>query len=272
MSAPEWLAAECATIAFCWRVERVDGVAIGLTSHDRDLVFDGMVHRAAPGISPSAIRRSDGLEADSMDVTGALTHDAIAERDLLAGRWDGAGVTILAVDWTDPANRVELGRGTIGAIETADGGFTAELRGATAALDAPVAELTSPECRAELGDGRCRVAMAAGRRIVRIVAAEGNRLTVDAAEPVADAYGSGRLRWLDGANSGMAAAIDRSAGADMTLRLPPRLPVRPGDRVELIQGCDKRLETCVARFANAANFRGEPFLPGIDLLTRYPGA
>lgn len=69
-----WLSEPCATIAFCWRVERRDGVAIGLTSHDRDLLIDGIVHRAAPGISPSAIKRSDGLEADSMDVTGALTH------------------------------------------------------------------------------------------------------------------------------------------------------------------------------------------------------
>lgn len=267
-----WLAETCATIAFCWRVERRDGVAIGLTSHDRDLVIDGIVHRAAPGISPSAIKRSDGLEADSMDVTGALTHRAIGERDLIAGRWDGARVAISAVDWTNVANRAALGEGTIGAIETADGGFTAELRGATAALDAPVCEVTSPECRASLGDARCRVAMAGRRRIVRVVAVAGDALTVDAVEPVENAYGSGRLHWLDGANSGLEAAIDRSAGDRITLREVPRLPVAAGDRAELIEGCDKRLETCAARFANAANFRGEPFLPGIDLLTRYPGA
>ncbi|MGO1304812.1 MAG: phage BR0599 family protein, partial [Sphingomonas parapaucimobilis] len=42
--------------------------------------------------------------------------------------------------------------------------------------------------------------------------------------------------------------------------------------IELVEGCDKRLETCLSRFGNVVNFRGEPFLPGIDLLTRYPGA
>ncbi|PCD01967.1 hypothetical protein COC42_10740 [Sphingomonas spermidinifaciens] len=267
-----WLAETCATIAFCWRVERRDGVAIGLTSHDRDLVIEGIVHRAAPGISPSAIKRSDGLDADSMDVTGALTHRAIGERDLIAGRWDGARVAISAVDWTNVANRVPLGEGTIGAIETADGGFTAELRGASAAFEAPACEVTSPECRAELGDGRCRVPMAARRRVVRVVAVADATLTVDTAEPGDNLYGSGRLRWLDGDNSGLEAAIDRSAGTAVKLREPPRLPVRAGDRAELIEGCDKRLATCAGRFGNAANFRGEPFLPGIDLLTRYPGA
>ena len=42
-----------------------------------------------------------------------------------------------------------------------------------------------------------------------------------------------------------------------------------GSRVEITQGCDKRFATCVARFSNAVNFRGEPHLPGNDLLTRY---
>jgi uncharacterized phage protein (TIGR02218 family) len=50
-----------------------------------------------------------------------------------------------------------------------------------------------------------------------------------------------------------------------------RAPIEAGCRVELRDGCDKRFTTCVARFANAANFRGEPHLPGTDLLTRYPG-
>ena len=42
--------------------------------------------------------------------------------------------------------------------------------------------------------------------------------------------------------------------------------------VAIVEGCDKRLATCSERFVNAANFRGEPHLPGMDLLTRYPGA
>jgi hypothetical protein len=41
--------------------------------------------------------------------------------------------------------------------------------------------------------------------------------------------------------------------------------------VEVSEGCDKSIATCAGRFGNAANFRGEPYLPGVDLLTRYPG-
>lgn len=258
-------------IAWCWRVERRDGVTIGLTTHDRDLTIDGLVHRAAPGMAPSAIERSAGLEADTMDVQGALTSAAIGEADLLAGRWDGARVRLFAVDWETGARLAELGEGRIGAVELSEHGFTAELTGASAALARAVVEETSAECRAELGDRRCRVAMAGRRRFARVVAVAERVVTLDAVEPVAGAYAGGLLRWFGGANAGLSQAVDASAGASVTLRAAPAFAAVAGTLIELVEGCDKSLATCAARFGNAANFRGEPHLPGIDLLTRYPG-
>ena len=61
-----------------WRVLRRDGVALGFTAHDRDLWFDGVLHQASPGMLPSSIRKSAGFEADSAEVEGALSHDAIS--------------------------------------------------------------------------------------------------------------------------------------------------------------------------------------------------
>ena len=72
-----FLASELDTTASWWRIYRCDGVTLGFTTHDRDLWFDGIVHRAAPGMLPSAIRRTLGFEDDPSDVTGALSHDAI---------------------------------------------------------------------------------------------------------------------------------------------------------------------------------------------------
>lgn len=264
-----WLEGALTSVTLCWRIERRDGVTIGLTAHDRDLAIGGLVYRAAPGMTPSAIERGASLDAASMDVTGALSSAAINESDLLAGRWDGARVMVFATDWSAAGEIATLGEGTIGAVETGHGMLSAELKGGAAALERPVVEETSPECRAELGDRRCRVAMAGRRRFALVTGIEGAVLTLDAAEPVANCYGGGRLRWFGGANSGLEDAIARSAGACVTLRRPPRFAA--GGRVELIEGCDKSIATCGARFGNVRNFRGEPYLPGTDLLTRYPG-
>ena len=272
----DMLSQELTTLALCWRVERRDGVTIGLTAHDRALVIDGLEYRAAPGMTPSAVKRSAGLEADTTDVAGALAIDAIGERDLVAGRWDGARVMLFGVDWTPStgsgqAHRVPLGEGRIGAVSLSREGFTAELRGLTARLRRSVVEETSPECRAELGDRRCRVAMAGRRAFARVVAVDGAAVTVDRVD--ADGiYAGGRLRWFGGGNGGLEGWIAQSSGDVVTLRTPPAFAVEPGVLVELIEGCDKSIATCAGRFGNAANFRGEPYLPGVDLLTRYPGA
>ena len=265
-----WRDGELTTLALCWRLERRDGIGVGLTAHDRDLMIDGNLYRASPGMTPSAIERADG--ADGLDVVGAMTAGAITERDLLAGRWDGARVCVMAIDWRDIGHRLNLASGTIGAVETEDGGFTAELRGNAAALDRPVSEETSPTCRAMLGDRRCRVPMAGRRRMARVIAAEDAAVTLDVAEPVENGWGGGRLRWFGGANSGLEDAIASSAEATVMLLTPPRFTPAVGNMVQVIEGCDKTIATCSSRFANAANFRGEPYLPGIDLLTRYPGA
>jgi uncharacterized phage protein (TIGR02218 family) len=90
------------------------------------------------------------------------------------------------------------------------------------------------------------------------------------AEP--NAYGYGRLRWIGGANSGLASCVLSSDGNRLTLREEPASAAVVGGLVEIREGCDRRFATCTGRFANAENFRGEPHLPGMDLLTRYPGA
>jgi uncharacterized phage protein (TIGR02218 family) len=93
-----------------------------------------------------------------------------------------------------------------------------------------------------------------------------------AAWTAALAEGYGQLRFLDGANCGLVSDVAISSFNQIILVRPPAFTVLPNARVELIQGCDKTMATCSDRFANAINFRGEPYLPGNDLLTRYPGA
>ena len=73
------LAAEVGTLALVWRIVRRDGVALGLTTHDRPIWLDGIEYRPAPGMMPSAVQQSDGLDVATMEVAGALSSEAISD-------------------------------------------------------------------------------------------------------------------------------------------------------------------------------------------------
>ena len=260
---------EVTNLAFCWLLERRDGAGLALTSHDRPLAVGGVRYEPSPGMTPSAIRAELGIEARSSEVAGALSSAAIGEADILAGRWDGAALQLTAVDWESDEGTIDLLSGTMGQVASKDGEFSVDLLGVAAELERPLCPLTSPECRAELGDPRCRVDMAGRSLRARVVSAAGHLVTVD--QPVDERFRFGRVRFLDGAANGETRVVLGAAGSELSLRSPPVGAVAAGDWIEIVEGCDKRLATCAERFANAANFRGEPHLPGNDLLTRYPG-
>lgn len=262
------------SIAYGWRLERADGIAFGFTSHDADVEHDGLLLRASPGMRPTMVSQSVGLDKDGLDVSGALTSDMIRSDDLAAGRWDNAYLEIFLFDWTGPERgRRLLAAGELGAVSYTDDAFEAELIGVQSQLDKAVAPQTSPSCRARFCDAACGLNSARFRQVVVTSEVDDNRIAVAGAESFGDGHlAFGELRWLSGSNCGLVMKIAGNAGADIYLPSAPFQPPVVGDMIEVMQGCDKLMSTCAGRFNNAINFRGEPYLPGNDLLTRYPGA
>ncbi len=271
------LAQEVTTLATCWRIVRTDGRVFGFPDHDRDLVLDGETYRAASGYSRTAIASDAAFGVDNLDVEGVFDDEAITEADLRAGTFDHAEVRLFLVNWADPSQGpLRLRRGWFGEVVLgAPGVFRTELRGLTQALAQRIGELYSPECRADLGDTRCKVALDPLKRS-GTVSAVTDRLTLVLAlpgDPPADGvFAGGVLTWTSGANAGTRQEIRMwtAASRTVTLFLPPPFAVAGGDAFDLTPGCDKSLETCRTRFANVLNFRGEPYLPGPDALTTTP--
>lgn len=265
------LRAQATTLALCWRILRRDGVAIGLTTHDRAIMVAGVLYAPGPGIEPSAISWGQAGESHAMQIVGAFSPDGVREADLIARMFDAARVRAFLVDWEAPeAGTMALVDGTIGAVSCADGTFTAELRTPLSDLESVAIERYSPMCRAELGDARCRVDLARRTRSANVLAVAGPVVTTDDAVGGAGTYQFGRARVLTGITAGIDHNIEASAAGVVTLRMPIA-GLNPGARVELMEGCDKRFSTCRDRFANMLNFRGEPHVPGGDALARYPG-
>lgn len=106
------------TLCRCWLIARTDGVTQGFTDHDEDIGL-GAVTCAGSGLTGSEVTQKLGLAVDSSELSGALAGDSLNEADLAAGRYDAATVEIWLVDWSEPALRVLLAKGTLGEVRRA---------------------------------------------------------------------------------------------------------------------------------------------------------
>lgn len=272
------LAGGVTTLARAWALVRKDGRVLGFTDHDEGMAFEGVRFEPGSGMTAKVVLQGTGLSVDNTESYGALSSEAISEVDILAGRYDGAEVTVWLVNWADPRMRTVIFRGHLGEVSRGAGAFTAELRGLTEALGNEQGRIYHPRCAAVLGDGKCRFDLTKDGYALETVSSAVNEavLHVAAGAGFEDRwFEKGRLRVLDGAAAGLIGVVknDRlQADGVRVIELWQRLGADPavGDRLRLDPGCDKRAETCRLKFDNFPNFQGFPHIPGEDWLVSYP--
>lgn len=149
------------TLAACWRIVRTDGKEFFFTDHDRPLTFGGDTYISSSGFLRSAISNSATTNNSNVEVKGFMESDSIREDELRNGAFDYAEVYIFYVNWMDlTQGDVKLRYGRFGeATWTSSGFFAVELRGIMDLLTQTIGETFSPECRADLGDERCKVVL-----------------------------------------------------------------------------------------------------------------
>jgi uncharacterized phage protein (TIGR02218 family) len=263
------------TLAWCWRLNRRDGVVLGFTDHDRDLTMDGVAYEAAAGFSASEIQDQVGFAVPNLEVTSALTSGRLTDADLASGLYDGAAVELWRVNWSDTSQRVRMCTGTVGEVRRNGLGFAAELRGLAAALEQPQGRLYQYTCDATLGDTRCGVALNSSlyTRTGTLTAVETpSRLVASGlSTSAADFFTRGVLEITSGPAIGRKIEIRRhalSAGLASFDLWQPLVPLPlVGNAIRVTAGCDKTYATCRDVFANTLSFRGFPHMPGNDFLT-----
>jgi len=265
------------TLAWCWRLTRADGVSFGFTDHDQALNFEDTAFEPESGLTASEIRTGSDLSVDAQDAEGALTSDRITETDILAGLWDAAEVEVWRVNWADPGQRVLMRQGAIGEIRRGQTAFIAEIRSLAHILGQTVGRMFQSSCDADLGDGRCRIDLndpaftGTGAVLEPLRDRVSRAAGLGAFDPGWFAFGT--VEWDSGENVGRRIEVLSHEVTDgiaiLTLLEAPVWPIATGDTFTARAGCDKRIETCAAKFANSANFRGFPHIPGQDTILRY---
>lgn len=271
------LATGCTTLAYCWRVTRADGLVLGFTEHDRDLTYAGTTFAASTGFTASRIQQSLDLSVDNMNAAGALSSTAITDADILAGRYDDAVVELFWVNWADTGQGVTIAAGNLGEMTRTGLAFSAEFRSIANRLNQKIGTTCERSCPARLGDSRCKVDLTSATyragATIETVGIVSELIVAGLSTYAADWFTFGTLTFTSGANAAIALEIKaqiRTSGVDIVqLWMPTPFPVAAGDTAVVTAGCRKSVTTCRTKFGNTVNFRGFPFIPGTDVVTRY---
>lgn len=273
------LARSVTSIAWCWLIERLDGLSYGFTSFDLMLRIDGLQFEPFTGFTPTADSNNEGLQKNnSQDLQGLLTSEQISATDLLAGKFDRARVTCFLVDVTNlpislaetPPKFLLIYQRYIKRVVHSDLGFKLELRDDDWKLETKLGKQTSKFCEHDLGDSNCKVDLTTytfTQAITNII----NRyeFTIDGSFDV-DQFTRGKITFHDGANKDIIRDVARFEANKVILWQPLPYSLAVGETVTIVQGCGKTLYDCVVRYDNAYNSDSEPHIPTNDLAINPP--
>jgi uncharacterized phage protein (TIGR02218 family) len=254
------------SIATCWKATLKNGTVVAATSHDRNIVFEGVTYLAVAAYTPTDVENASDMSPDNLEIEGFLASPAITDNDIYSGKWDYAAIEMFEVNFNDLTMGRNLVRsGTLGEVRAGKSKFTAELRGLMQAYSRRIVRLTTKECTADLGDARCTVNLTPYTATGSVEAIVDNRtITSMAGRDVAmNWYTGGLITFTSGLNSGLSMEIKRSAGTRLELQEAMPFAIAKRDTFTIRAGCMKRYyEDCIGKFNNRLNFRGFPHLPG----------
>lgn len=126
-------------------------------------------------------------------------------------------------------------------------------------LNQPFNKVFSKTCRAEFCDNKCKISISSVSEQVEVISIDNGKIEVSTSKN--DDYFTGGIFLYKDKRFRI---LKHQAKIITTSSLPDDIKV--GDIIILQPVCDKKFTTCIKKYNNAINFRGEPHIPGEKIL------
>jgi len=263
-------------IVKCWKITLNDESIEGFTTNSEDFSYNDVIYNSFSSGDLKDIKSNLDIEEDIFEFSNIISSDLITINDILAGKYDNATIEIFLIDINNKDNgEIILLNGTISDIECKDNTFIAKVKGLKDKINKTIGEVYSPLCRCSFCDEKCGLDKSNFTFLGTITNVTDAVTFITTDETIlnqSDGYfDNGIIEFTSGNNNGQKMEIKQYANGTflLALNLPQELSV--GDTFNVIAGCDKQFSTCCDTFSNAVNFRGEPHLPGIEILLKVMG-
>ena len=248
------------TLARIIEIHRLDGVNLYYTDFQKDLVVNGVTFEARAGVITSSSNDTENVQVPNMMFKSLLDSSAIAEVDIIAGRYDDATIRFGIVDYlAAPTNDfLTFFQGFVGKIKKGDNTFEMEVLGDKQKYLRQYGRRHNETCDVELfGGTRCGVNAATYTFSGTITASTDNKTFSGNTSQVDGYFDNGVITMTSGENIGIPREIYTHLNGDNFV-LTEGYAFQPqiGDTYDAVSGCDRRASTCKTKFNNLINFRG----------------
>lgn len=263
------IAGNVTTLCAIWKITATDTTVAAYAAHTRNLTFESVLYYAAP-VEPTRFSETIGVQANGVELFGVFD-DVITESDVQGGRWRNARIVYQLVNYLDlTMGSIKKIKGQAGKISINNGTYRIEVRSLSDLLNQEIGDLTSPLDRNRTPED-LGVSMGPFTHARTVTAFSDRRnFTVNGTAQVDDYFKYGRAQWTSGANNGLQMEIKANVGNVIELQLPMRSAIAIGNTVTLIAGYDSTREQARDKFAAVEEFDGEPDLPGLKTIIKYP--
>jgi hypothetical protein len=155
------------TLATAALITRTDGTKFRVTTSAEAITIDigdglgEQVYSASEGVARTNIQNDAELNVDNMDILGVFNNSVLDETELRRGLFDFADFKIFVFNHQDTSTSmgiIKIFRGQFGEVViTTQSTFRVTVRSLVQVYSKETGESYSKDCRADLGDIRCRV-------------------------------------------------------------------------------------------------------------------
>lgn len=264
---------EVLNLVRCWKITLENGNTLCFTTSNEDFVYQNEKYNSISAYEISNLNANIDINDDSAEISNLIVNDLIKDSDILSGLYNNAKVEIFIINKDNlDAGKVSLLNGNIADIEYKDNVFIAKVSGLKTQLNKTIGDVYSPLCRCGFCSDKCKLNKnnftfsGIVSSVINNVNFETNTTTIT--QKSRGYFDYGIIEFTSGKNIGQKTEVKQFQYNSIILASELTYKIEVGDNFNITAGCDKQFSTCCNKFNNAINFRGEPHLPGTDILLK----
>jgi uncharacterized phage protein (TIGR02218 family) len=258
----------------CFKITLKNGEMLGFSECPEDIVVEDTLYRSCCGFEESGQSSFSDMTSGESSLVAIVDNVGVDIGEIISGKFDGAMVDIFMVDREHLSyGKISIISGSMDSIKISGERVYFNITGIMGVLEKTIGNVYSPLCRAQFCDAKCSLNIHNHTFFGEITSVPNETEFHTDSESILtkaeDYFKYGLVKFVDGPSAGSSVEVKQSHEGNIVTSTSLPKGLEAGNQFSLVTGCDKKFSSCIEKFQNAINFRGEPNLPRTTKVYRF---